>query len=225
MKRILVAIAKRDLEQIVQGLQIFVRPRVAGQGPEAGDRAVEQLVGGGVEHHSEGLAVGGGQVAELAGEAAAELGLEDGAGAGAEGHDGRGQGLLLGPGLEASGLLGGDGAGAGAKGRGRGKGYTCGIGLAWPSLSTLSFGDGYPMQLQGGVVRGEPGAPPTIKLTAYGVVGTKTAGWVYSYIGFLAPTWAYGVDQRTTIVGTVTRVVPHGSSPAGVVASFVAVKH
>ena len=91
--------------------------------------------------------------------------------------------------------------------------------------STLSFGEDYPMNIQGAIVDSGPGAPPTVKLTAYGVAGTKTAGWVYSYIGSLAPTWPYGVNQVTAIVGTVIRVVPHDGKPAGVVASFVAVKH
>lgn len=91
--------------------------------------------------------------------------------------------------------------------------------------STLSFGEQYPMNLQGRVDAGTAGGPPAIVLTGYGVVGTQTAGWVYAYQGFLAPTWPYGVEQRVAVVGTVIRVVPHGSGQAGLVASFVAVKH
>ncbi len=92
--------------------------------------------------------------------------------------------------------------------------------------STLSFGEDYPMLVQGGVVDAGPGAPPTAKFTAYGIPKTKTEGWVYSYIGSPAPTWPYGIDQRAAIVGTVTRVLDHGAtSKAGYVASFVAVKH
>jgi hypothetical protein len=91
--------------------------------------------------------------------------------------------------------------------------------------STLSFGDGYPMQIQGGIASSSPGAPLTVQFFAYGVPGTQTAGWVYSYIGFLAPTWPYGINQTKAIVGTVTRVVSHGEGhDAGAVYSFIAVK-
>jgi hypothetical protein len=39
------------------------------------------------------------------------------------------------------------------------------------------------------------------------------------------PSWPNGVEQRPALVGTVIRVVAHGpTSPAGFVASFVAVK-
>lgn len=91
--------------------------------------------------------------------------------------------------------------------------------------ATLSFGDDYPMQIQGGITSSSPGAPLAAQFFAYGVPGTQTAGWVYSYIGFLAPTWPYGVDQAPAIVGTVTRVVSHGEGhAAGAVYSFIAVK-
>ena len=33
--------------------------------------------------------------------------------------------------------------------------------------------------------------------------GTK--GWVYNYLGLLAPAWPNGVDQRPAIVGTISR--------------------
>lgn len=94
--------------------------------------------------------------------------------------------------------------------------------------STLSFGPGYPMSITG---ESEPGSdapgrerPPAIKLRAVGESGTQTDGWIYDYIGYLAPAWPNGVGQLATIVGTVIRVVPHNGEPAGVVASFVAVK-
>jgi hypothetical protein len=61
--------------------------------------------------------------------------------------------------------------------------------------------------------------------------------WVYDYIGWLVPTWPNSNEtlQVDAIVGSVVRTVPHSSSdskakgpkavePAGVVASFYAVR-
>jgi hypothetical protein len=95
--------------------------------------------------------------------------------------------------------------------------------------STLSFGAGYPMNVYGQAIDvfdntfSLPRA--AIEMKAFGVAGTDTAGWIYEYRGYLAPTWYNGIDQATCILGTVIRVVEHGpQSPAGYVASFVAVK-
>jgi hypothetical protein len=53
-----------------------------------------------------------------------------------------------------------------------------------------------------------------------------TEFWVYDYFGYLAPNWSNGVKQRPAILGTVVRAIPHsnGAAPAGIVASFLAVK-
>jgi len=40
----------------------------------------------------------------------------------------------------------------------------------------------------------------------------------------LAHTWPNGIDQVPALVGSVIRAKPHNGSPAGVVASFIAVK-
>jgi hypothetical protein len=55
--------------------------------------------------------------------------------------------------------------------------------------------------------------------------------WVYDYLGWLVPVWPNSDPslQRAAIVGSVVRTVPHGSgdggtAPAGVVASFYAVR-
>jgi hypothetical protein len=55
--------------------------------------------------------------------------------------------------------------------------------------------------------------------------------WIYDYIGWLVPVWPNSTTtlQRPAIVGSVTRTIPHpsdggGTAPAGVVASFYAVK-
>jgi hypothetical protein len=95
--------------------------------------------------------------------------------------------------------------------------------------STLVFGPGYEMRVDGvaegtGTTPFQP-APATVRMKAFGVEGQQTAGWLYEYVGYHAPVWPNGVDQVDAIVGTVIRVVPHGTgSPAGVVASFVAVR-
>ena len=50
--------------------------------------------------------------------------------------------------------------------------------------------------------------------------------WIYDYIGWLVPTWPNSTasQQRPAIVGSVTRTIQHGTAPAGVVASFYAVR-
>ena len=95
--------------------------------------------------------------------------------------------------------------------------------------STLNFGAGYPMNVFGqaiAVFNNTFSLPRiAVEMKAFGVDGTETAGWIYEYRGYLVPNWYNGVGQATCIVGTVIRVVAHGpQSPAGYVASFVAVK-
>jgi hypothetical protein len=54
--------------------------------------------------------------------------------------------------------------------------------------------------------------------------------WIYDYEGYLVNHWPNGVQQRPAIVGSVIRTIPHSGgepgtvAPAGVVASFYAVK-
>lgn len=95
--------------------------------------------------------------------------------------------------------------------------------------STLSFGEGYLMDLHGQAVaqNDDTFSQPriAIEMKAFGVDGQQTAGWLYEHRGYLVPNWYNGIDQVTAIVGTVIRVVPHGAgNPAGLVASFVALK-
>ena len=54
--------------------------------------------------------------------------------------------------------------------------------------------------------------------------GEDTEGWVYDYVAYLVPDWPNGVEQRSALVGSVVRTVAHGGNPAGVVASWIAVK-
>jgi hypothetical protein len=87
-------------------------------------------------------------------------------------------------------------------------------GTGWSLALHGSFGFGSPMQVrfQGkGLVEGEL--------------------WVYDYIAWLVPAWPNSDStlERTAMVGSVVRTVPHSSgnggvSPAGVVASFYAVR-
>lgn len=72
------------------------------------------------------------------------------------------------------------------------------------------------------------GAPMQVRFQGKGLV--SGAEWVYDYIGWLVPVWpnSTSAQQRAAIVGSVTRTIPHpsngGVAPAGVVASFYAVR-
>jgi hypothetical protein len=91
--------------------------------------------------------------------------------------------------------------------------------------SVLDFGGGAEMDLFGTIVKGSGLNPATLLITGTGREETSTAKWVYQYQGFVVPAWAEGVKQVPAIVGTVIRTIPHGSGPAGVVASFILIKH
>lgn len=72
------------------------------------------------------------------------------------------------------------------------------------------------------------GNPMTVRFQGKGVV--SGAEWIYDYVGYLVPQWPNGVQQKTAMVGSIVRAIPHpGSSPgtvnpAGVAASWYAVK-
>jgi hypothetical protein len=63
-----------------------------------------------------------------------------------------------------------------------------------------------------------------VEIVGTGRPNTGTANWEYDYHGQLAYQWPNGVDQVPAIVGNVIRAKPHNGNPAGVVASFIAVK-
>jgi hypothetical protein len=69
------------------------------------------------------------------------------------------------------------------------------------------------------------GSPMQVRFEGRGVVGGEE--WIYDYIGWV-PVWpnSNAALQRAAIVGSVVRTIPHssGSAPAGVVASFYAVR-
>ena len=73
------------------------------------------------------------------------------------------------------------------------------------------------------------GSPMQVRFQGKGVVSGEE--WIYDYIGWLVPVWPNSDDrlQRPAIVGSVVRTIPHsgsngGINPAGVVASFYAVR-
>jgi hypothetical protein len=67
--------------------------------------------------------------------------------------------------------------------------------------------------------------PLTVQIIGLGRPGTQTDGWRYDYHGNLAYEWPNAVKQVPALVGTVIRVNAHGQgAPAGVTASFIAVK-
>jgi hypothetical protein len=73
------------------------------------------------------------------------------------------------------------------------------------------------------------GSPAQVRFQGKGLVGGEE--WIYDYIGWLVPVWPASTDalDRPVIVGSVMRAIPHSSgtggiAPAGVVASFYAVR-
>src|SRR5262245_24178158 len=89
----------------------------------------------------------------------------------------------------------------------------------------LSFGDDF-LKLTGTITFGNPF---TVRFQGVGATpGTIENGqpWVYDYLGFVAPAWPNGIDQRPAILGTIVRTVTHsnGQAKAGVVASWIAVR-
>jgi len=73
------------------------------------------------------------------------------------------------------------------------------------------------------------GSPMQVRFQGKGLVSGEE--WIYDYIGWLVPVWPNSTPtlQRAAIAGSVTRTIPHSSgdggvAPAGVVASFYAVR-
>lgn len=87
-------------------------------------------------------------------------------------------------------------------------------------------GEGWSLALHGSLAYG---SPMEARFQGRGIVGG--AEWVYGYVAWLVPAWpnSDATLQRQTMVGSVVRVIAHpggdgGVSPAGVVASFFAVR-
>jgi hypothetical protein len=82
-------------------------------------------------------------------------------------------------------------------------------------------GTGWSLDLSGDVTAGDPAR---LRWQGRGEIGGEM--WVYDYLGYVVPDWPNGVDQTDAIVGTIVRTEPHsnGQAPAGVVASWIAVR-
>jgi len=91
------------------------------------------------------------------------------------------------------------------------------------SLSGKIYDTGWELDLKGSF---QYGNPATLWFQGSGIVGGSL--WVYDYLCYVVPQIPNGAKQVPTLVGTVTRAIPHpdgsgGTSPAGVVCSFYAV--
>jgi FtsP/CotA-like multicopper oxidase with cupredoxin domain len=86
----------------------------------------------------------------------------------------------------------------------------------------FDFGPGYGMQVSGSVGYG---SPPTLQFEARGT-GVNNGDWRYGYTAYLSFQFPQATDQRPSLVGTIVRLQPHsgGKAPAGVTASWIAVK-
>lgn len=88
----------------------------------------------------------------------------------------------------------------------------------------LSFGPGNVMDLNGVVSTAHDGVTPHAHIVGKGRPGTSTEHLFYDYDGSLTEQWPNGVNQLPAITGSVIRVKPHDGNPAGLVASFIAVR-
>jgi hypothetical protein len=85
-------------------------------------------------------------------------------------------------------------------------------------------GPGWSLNLKGSRSYGNP---MEARFEGKGVIGGSE--WIYDYVSYLVPHWQSGVQQGHSMVGSIVRAIPHpsgngGVSPAGVVASWYAVK-
>jgi hypothetical protein len=86
-------------------------------------------------------------------------------------------------------------------------------------------GEGWSLALHGSM---SPGNPGQVRFQGKGLV--SGAEWIYDYIGWLVPVWPNSTSQlqNVAMVGSIVRTIPHpsggGVAPAGVVASWYAVK-
>jgi len=115
-----------------------------------------------------------------------------------------------------------------------------------PGFDKLEFGRGTiviqeaPMQILIGTIGGpdwslalkgsrDYGNPMRARFQGVGIVDGEQ--WIYDYEGYLVAHWPNGVEQRPAMVGSVIRTIPHSGgepntvAPAGVVASFYAVRN
>jgi hypothetical protein len=89
---------------------------------------------------------------------------------------------------------------------------------------TIDMGGGFVLDLHGAVHPATADAPLTVEMAGLGRDGTPTAGWEYDYYASPAHQWPNGLNQVAALLGSVIRAKPHDGAPAGMVASFIAVK-
>jgi len=87
----------------------------------------------------------------------------------------------------------------------------------------LDMGGGYFLDLKG-TTRVTSSGDIAVEIFGYGRAGTPTENWEYDYQATTTPKWPHGIAQVPCLVGTVIRAKPHGTAPAGYVASFIAIK-
>ena len=68
------------------------------------------------------------------------------------------------------------------------------------------------------------GSPMNVRFQGVGT-GAHNSDWDYDYIGYYVPQWPNGIGQVDAIVGSIVRSKPHGTSAAGVVASFILLRN
>ena len=92
-------------------------------------------------------------------------------------------------------------------------------------LTGVIGGPGWSLKLKGSR---EYGSPMRVRFQGVGHVNGEL--WIYDYEAYLVNHWPNGIQQQPAMVGSVIRTIPHSGSapgsvnPAGVVASFYAVK-
>ena len=92
------------------------------------------------------------------------------------------------------------------------------------TLSGEIGGTGWSLDIMGSI---QLGTPATLWFRGSGIV--TGSQWVYDYLCYVVPAVPNGMKQVPAMVGCVTRAIPHpdgqgGTSPAGVVCSFYAVR-
>lgn len=87
----------------------------------------------------------------------------------------------------------------------------------------LDMGGGYFLDFKG-TMQVTSSGDIAVDLLGFGRAGTPTENWEYDYKATTTPKWPNGIGQVPSLVGTVIRAKPHGSAPAGYVASFIAIK-
>lgn len=84
------------------------------------------------------------------------------------------------------------------------------------------YSESYQLRLTGSSSYGNPF---TVRFQGVGIT-TNAQNHVYDFVGYLAPIWPNGIDQRPAIIGSMVRTVGFGSgaTTTGTVVSWTGVK-